>query len=122
MSLPDFHPYYLTLEEQQGAVVAAVNVPRLTDEDNIDQLGQEMFALAEQFNFRSVVLNIESVEYLTSAVLGKMISLHRKLHRYEGKLVICGVCTAVAEILKSSRLEEYFNIASDVDAAIQMLN
>lgn len=122
MSLPDFHPYYLTLEEQQGAVVATVNIPRLTEEENIDQLGQELFALAEQFNFRKVVLNMKAVEYLTSSVLGKMISLHRKLHRREGKLVICGVCNVVADILKSSRLEEYFNIASDVDAAIKMLN
>ena len=48
-----------------------------------------MFALVEQFDKQKVVLSLSSVEYLTSSVLGKLITMHRKLHRKKGRLILC---------------------------------
>ena len=121
MSLADFHPNYLSLQEHDDVVVATVTLPHLTDEENTDLLGHEMFALVDQFNCLKVVVSLARVEYATSSVLGKMISLHRKLHRKGGMLVICDLSEAVTTALQTSRLLDYFNVAGDTDAAIAML-
>jgi anti-anti-sigma regulatory factor len=61
------------------------------------------------------------VQHISSSVIGKMITLHRKLHRNEGALVICDMSPDVAEILYRSRLMDYFNTADDVNGALVAL-
>ncbi len=122
MSLADFHPMYLAIEEHGDIVVAAFTVSQLSDDQNIDQLGHELFALVDQYGCRKFVLSLAKVEYITSAVLGKIITLHRKLHRYEGSLVLCGLRKAVNNVFLTANLIDYFDIAEDVEGAIATLS
>jgi anti-anti-sigma factor len=59
---------------------------------------------------------------VTSAALGKLISLHRNLHRREGRLVVCGVQGMVADVLQTARLTDYFTMATTADEAVALLN
>ncbi len=122
MSLADFHPVYLAIEEYGDIVVAAFTVSQLSDDQNIDQLGHELFALVDQYGCRRFVLSLAKVEYITSAVLGKIITLHRKLHRYKGSLVLCGVSEPVNSVFMIANLIDYFDIAEDVEDAIATLS
>lgn len=118
MDFDDFHPTYITLDDRGDVAIAAFTKSRLSEEENIEQLAHELFSLVEHFNCRKVVLDMHSVEYLTSSILGKMITLHRA----NGRLVICCVTEGVERILNSSRLTEYFETSPDVDHAVAMLN
>ncbi len=93
----------------------------LNDEENIEQLGQELFSLVEQSNWLKLALDLTNVEYLTSSVLGKLITLHRKLHRSQGKLVLFGLSEGVDAILRTSKLLTYFAVAENRDGAIAQL-
>jgi anti-sigma B factor antagonist len=112
---------YITVEEQGDVLVVAFKSRMLNDEENIEQLGQELFALVEQSQWLKLVINLSSVEYLTSSVLGKLITLHRKLHRIKGKMVLFGLSEGVDSILRTSKLETYFTIAENRDAAIALV-
>lgn len=90
----------------------------LTDDENIELMGRELFSLVEQFGCRKVVLSLAGVNFITSSVLGKMITLHRKLHRNKGMLVICDIPPAIAEIMRTSKLMSYFNIADNLERAL----
>jgi anti-sigma B factor antagonist len=118
----DFHPTYFTLDDNGDVTVASFTKLSLSDEENVEQLAHELFSLVEQYNRRKVVLDMHCVEYVTSSILGKMITLHRKLHRTNGRLVVCGLTEGVQRILSSSRLIEYFETSTDVDNAVAMLN
>ena len=61
-----------------------MGVELLTEDVNLEQFGHELFALVEQFGCRRVVVNLKEVRMVTSAGLGKMITLHRKMHRHQG--------------------------------------
>ena len=50
-------------------------------------------------------------------MLGKLITLHRKQNRNEGRLVLCNIESGVIETLKTSRLLDYFTTASDIATA-----
>lgn len=118
MLLSDFNPKYLTIEEKDNAVVATLSVSHLTDEENIEQLGLELYALVDQFGCKHVVISLAIVEFVTSSVLGKIITLHRKLHRSDGQLILCDIGDAVDDILTTSNLIDYFNVSETTDSAL----
>ena len=122
MPLSDFSPHYLKVEEDGDVAVVSFNNTQLTDEENIEQLGHELFAVVDQFQKQKVLLDLTGVKIVNSSVLGKMITLHRKLHRDDGKLAICNAGEYVSEILRTSQLHDYFNIADDRDAGRALLD
>ncbi len=119
MTFENFEPIYLTIHEEGNATVATFQSQRLSDEVNVEQLGHELISLVEQFGCRKIVLELKNVEYATSSVLGKLITLHRKLHRDGGKLCLCGLTDPMKTIFRTSRLINYFEIAEDVDQAVK---
>lgn len=120
-SLSEFTPRYLRLEQSAGAVVVGVGVDLLTEDVNLDQFGHELFALVEQFGCRRLVVNLDTVRMVTSAGLGKLITLHRKMHRHQGMVVFCHLQEAVEDVLRTSRLITYLQVAADVPSALAAL-
>jgi anti-sigma B factor antagonist len=119
--LADFDPLYFSIREERGVAVAGFKMSQITEEENIEQLGHELFSLTDQFGCRKLVLDMRGVEYITSAVIGKLISLHRRMHRSGGSLVLCNLGTKLREVLRTSRLIDYFQSAETVDDAVGRL-
>lgn len=122
MDLAEFHPRYFNAIEHADVAVVKFEISHLNDEENIEELGHELFALVDQFGFRKVVLNMGCVEYVTSSVVGKIITLHRKLHRSDGQLVISNLTPGVNEVLTASRLLSYFKVAPTEPEALASLS
>jgi anti-sigma B factor antagonist len=121
-SLSEFTPKYLRLKPAgDDAVVVSVAVELLTEDVNLEQFGHELFALVEQFGCRRLVVDLGEVRVVTSAGLGKMITLHRKMHRHQGHVIFCDVQSAVADVLRTSRLITYLAVAADQEAALAAL-
>lgn len=123
-SISEFLPKYLRLQPAAGddeAIVVVVPIEMLTEDVNLEQFGHELYALVEQFGCRRLIVNLQAVRVVTSAGLGKMITLHRKMHRHEGHVVFCHVQKEVEEVLRTSRLITYLTVADDVDAALAVL-
>jgi anti-anti-sigma factor len=98
--------------------VALVDVlrDRLTEEDNIEEFGQELTSLVEKQRVTKIVLNMERVKYFTSSVIGKLIMLHRRMSRSDGQMVLSKLRPEAEEILSTSQLLTYFN-TSEANAA-----
>ncbi len=121
MGLEDFQPRYLNVTEHGDSAVVQFGVSHINDEENIEDLGHELFLLPDQFGFQKIVLNMTGVEYITSSVVGKMITLHRKLHRNRGKMVISNLTPGVHDVLDASRLLSYFTHCETEDQAMAIL-
>ena len=117
MPLEDFEPAFFRVEEQDDIVIARFVNDRLTDELNVERMGEELFSLADQFQFRKVIVDMSAVQHMTSSSLGKLITMHRRLHRVEGRLALCHLTHGVQDVLETSRLIKYFNVAKDVESA-----
>lgn len=115
---PEYQPHYLSVDCRNGVVVAAFAVSQLTDDENVEVLGRELFCLVDQYECERIVLDMAGVSHITSSVLGKIITLHRKLRRSEGRLVLCNLEPGVLETLNTSRLITYFTTADDLPAAL----
>lgn len=121
MSIQGFDATYLSVQERDNAVVAGFTVPRLSDDFNLEQLGHELFALVEQQGCRKLVISLKQVEYVTSSGIGKLITLHRKMHRHGGQVIFCDMQKTVHDILQAAKLNTYFTVVADSDAAVAAL-
>lgn len=120
MSFEKFQPAYFALENQGPAVVARITRSHLSEEENLEQIGRELLALVDDYQCRQLIVDLQAVEYITSAALGKLITLHRRMHRKEGKMIVCGAQGAVADVLRTSRLQDYFTMAVDTQQALSL--
>lgn len=120
--LSEFKPAFMTLEVRGPVVVAHISRPNLSEEENIEELGQEFSKLVEYFGCRLLAVDLHVVNFVTSAALGKLISLHRNLHRRDGRMALCGVREMVQDVLLTARLTDYFTMAPTVDDAVALLN
>jgi len=108
------------LNTDQGTLVAMTR-QRLTDEENLEQLDSDFATLTDKLQLRQIILDLGTVEFMTSAAIGKLISLHRRLKREEGRLVLCSLQPEVQGTLGTSHLLDYFTIAESSEAATSQL-
>lgn len=91
---------------------------KILDEAAIQELGSELFALVELDNRKTILLDFEGVEFLSSAALGKLITFDRKVKTSKGRLKMCGVAPGILEVFQVTKLNKVFDIRPDVAEAM----
>ena len=86
---------------------------KILDEQNIQMIGDDLFRLVDELGRRKVLLNFGNVEFMSSAALGKLITLHRKLQAVQGKLVLCNIAKSIMEIFEITKLDKMLTIVKD---------
>lgn len=112
---------YMQVEQRDDAYIVRFTVPLLSEEINLEQMGYELFALIDRIACRKLAVSLRGVKYMTSSGLGKLITLHRKMHRQQGVVVFCDIEEPVHDILRSSKLNTYFRIVDNLDTALSEL-
>ena len=91
---------------------------KILDEASIQELGVELFSLVEHDNRKSVLLNFSNVEFLSSAALGKLITLDRKVKAAKGRLKMSNIRPESFEVFQITKLNKVFDIRKDEVEAI----
>jgi anti-anti-sigma factor len=98
--------------------VGEVSVVRFRDhkiiEDiNIQELGQELFQLVEADRREKLLLDFSSVDFLSSAALGKLITLDKKVKAHGGLLKLSSIRPEIYEVFVITKLNRLFDIKDD---------
>jgi anti-sigma B factor antagonist len=101
---------HLRVSTHNGVVVARFHEERLTDDLAIAEVGEELHALAAEADCPNLLLSFAGVTYLSSAMLGKLISLNRRLMRKGGELKLCELCPNVQEVFALTRLGQIIDL------------
>ena len=72
--------------EDIGDVTVVKFTDAKIDEQNVQVIFEELFNLVEMFGGREILLNFGNVEFLSSAALGKLFTLNKKVNAAGGKL------------------------------------
>jgi anti-sigma B factor antagonist len=106
--------------EQIGDVTVAKFVDKkILDETNIQIIGNQMFGLVDEDGRKRIVLDFSNVEYLSSAALGKLITMDKKVKAAKGKLRLCSIRPEIYEVFEITRLNKIFDIKPDQDQALE---
>jgi len=109
------------LEAEHIGDVTVVNFVdrKILDEQNIQIIGDQLFGLVETEGLRKLLLNFGNVEYLSSAALGKLITLNKKLQAVGGRLILCNIDPQIYEVFEITKLDKFFNIQKEEQTALQ---
>jgi anti-sigma B factor antagonist len=110
----------LELETIGDITVASFTDRKILDEQNIQIIGEQLVSLVDELGLKKLLLNFRNVEYLSSAALGKLITLNKKVQAAGGKLVLCGVDPKIREVFVITKLDKMFPIRDDEQEALQL--
>jgi anti-sigma B factor antagonist len=91
---------------------------KILDEANIQKLGEELFHLVEAEGRKSILLNFTAVDFLSSAALGKLITMDKKVKAHGGKLKLCNIRPEIYEVFEITKLNKVFDIKDEEAQAL----
>lgn len=103
----------LDVSEVGDVTVVRFRDHKIVEDINIQQLGQEMFHLVEVDNRDKLLLNFSSVDFLSSAALGKLITLDKKMKAHGGTLKLSNIRPEIYEVFAITKLNRLFDIRND---------
>jgi anti-sigma B factor antagonist len=83
---------------------------KILDELIIQELDNELSALVEKEGRNQLLLNFCHIEFLSSAALGKLLSLERKVKKLNGRLKLSNIRPEIYEVFQLTRLNQVFEI------------
>jgi len=108
----------LDLEDIGGVTVARFLDKKILDEANIEVVSRELFALVDTDGRTEIILDFDLVEYLSSAALGKLITMHKKVAAAKGKLFLCNIQKDILEVFQLTRLDQVLKLCKNLDDAL----
>jgi len=108
----------LLLEVVDGVTVVSFADTKIVAEDQIQEVGEELYALVDDGVKANLLLNFGNVQYLSSAALGKLINLKKKVTAVKGKLKLCCIHPDLLEVFRITRLDQVFEIYAEEQAAL----
>ena len=112
----------LEIRKQDSVGVVSFATSRILDQSNVQQLGEEFDELLEKHNLDNIVLNFDNVNYMSSAVMGKLVALHKKVNSEGGSLILTNIHPDIYEIFEIMRFDQLFDIReNEEDAVVELM-
>jgi len=104
---------------QNGVTIVHFTEAKVVDQQGINLIGAELTKMAESSGVSKMLINMENVRYLSSAMLGKLIALHKTLRTNKATLKLCSIGPAIFEVFEITRLDKVFDIYKSEDEALE---
>lgn len=112
----------LAISVQGDVTVVELTDRKILDEITISQIGERLQGLVARHDKPKLVLNFTSVAHMSSAALGMLITLHKRIRERHGELRLSGIQPPILEVFVITRLNEIFQIHTTTEEAIRSLN
>ena len=81
---------------------------KIYDDATIIQIGEELFSIVESGEKLTYKLDFSNVNYLSSSMLGKIISANKKAKEKQAKIILKNTNENILEIFQITRLDKFF--------------
>ena len=102
----------LKMSKQGSVSVVELVDKKVLDEASINQIGEQLFALAAASPQPRIVLDFTQVGHMSSSALGMIITLHKRVREKGGRLRLCNILPSIYEVFVITRLNEVFSICA----------
>jgi anti-sigma B factor antagonist len=84
---------------------------RILDEEQIKELREAIEAVIEKNGNKKLILNFVNVKFMTSAVLGLLVRIHKKVIERDGKLQLSNLDSNLRRVFEITQLTKIFDIS-----------
>lgn len=110
----------LKSQEVEDVLVVYFTDAKILDEARIAQIGKELMDMAASASTnKKMVLNFQGVQFMSSAMIGKLVLLNKKAKTDNVTLKMCAISANVLEVFKITRLNKVFEIYPDEEKALK---
>ena len=110
---------FLTLSNDDGIVTATIHGGTFQEEKRILATLKNLGDVIESKEKVRLVLDMSSVDYLSSAGLGRLVALLKKAMNGGGCLHLAGLRPEIKELFEVMRLTQIFQLFDDADGAFK---
>jgi anti-anti-sigma factor len=111
----------ISIKYHDSATIVTFDDNKILEETDIKAIQQSLIPIAEQAEQMCLILDFANVGFLSSAVLGLLIRISKKIYENGGRLKLCNISPKIYEVFKITRLTKTFDIYRDVECAIEAL-
>jgi anti-sigma B factor antagonist len=108
----------VSVEYGEQATIVTFTDEKILEERDIFELQSSLMGVVEQAEKINLVLDFSTVKFLSSAVLGLLIRVSKKVYERDGQLRLCNISPRIYEIFKITRLTKIFDIYPDRTSAV----
>ena len=108
----------ISVEYAEKATIISFTDEKILEERDIKALQDSIMSVVEQTERIKLILDFGNVQFLSSAVLGLLIRLSKRIYEHDGQLKLCNINPKIYEIFKITRLTKTFDIYKDVESAV----
>ena len=112
----------ISVQYSESATVITFIDEKILEEKDIQTLQESVMSVIEQAERINFILDFCNVRFLSSAVLGLLIRVSKKIYERDGQLRLCNISPKIYEIFKITRLTKIFDIYPDVENAAESLS
>jgi len=115
--MPEGKPH-LKISRSDGVHVVHFADRKILEELSINEIGEELNNLADSQPGIKLLLNFSSVDHLSSAALGMLITLSKRVTQANGALKLSNINAQIYEVFKITRLNKVFDIHATAEEAL----
>ncbi len=112
----------ISVEYAEKATIISFTDEKILEERDIKALQDSIMSVVEQTERIKLILDFGNVRFLSSAVLGLLIRISKRIYERAGQLRLCNIDPRIHEIFKITRLTKVFDIYQDVESAAESLS
>jgi anti-anti-sigma factor len=111
----------LTTSEEGGVLILTFDDPNGLNDGRSDAFRQSVYELVLSRQQPKVAADLGPVDYLSSSGVAVLVGLKRRVDSQNGRLVLFQLHPYVHDVLRVTKLTQYFTIANDRAAALAAL-
>jgi anti-sigma B factor antagonist len=112
----------ISVEYSADATIVTFAESKILEEEDIRGLQESIMSVIGQGGRINLILDFRNVRFLSSAVLGLLIRISKKVYEQDGQLRLCNIGSKIQEIFKITRLTKIFDMYEDLESAIEGLS
>jgi anti-anti-sigma factor len=109
---------FAEVSARKSAVVLRFTFKSMFDPMEVDQLQNDIEQIVRATQSATYVLDMASVEFVSSGFLGLLISVSQTLRQLGASVRFCNLTAGIARVIKTTHLDQVLDIRADVDAAV----
>jgi anti-sigma B factor antagonist len=112
----------ISVEYSGNATIMRFTDEKILEEQDIKALTESIMSVIEQAERINLILDFANVRFLSSAVLGLLIRVSKRIYESDGQLGLCNINPKIYEIFKITRLTKTFDIYNSIESAMEGLS
>lgn len=107
----------LVVSTIQDVTIVNFRQASILDSVAVDTIANELYALVDERAIRKIILDFSPVRFLSSQMLGVLLSLHKKSKAIKGKVVICGLREDLMKVFRIMKIEKLLKFTPNQEKA-----